>query len=430
MKTVIRLFWLLLLLMSVPVSLRAEPASRLDAVLARGVLRVGTTGDYKPFSYRDPTSGLMLGVEAEMADQLAQALGIKLEFVATSWPRLMQDLADDRFDIAMSGISIDLERQKRAVFSVPYLRDGKTPIVRCEDQERFRTLEQIDRSETRLIVNPGGTNERFARRNLKKAVITVYPDNVGIFDQIVVGNADVMITDAIEARLQERLRPQLCALHPDAPFSVHEKGYLMPRDWVLKAFVDQWLSQAVQDGTVRAAFDKWISYSWESPADDPLPIDRLGRLMQQRLALAADVARSKWNSKASIEDLAREKEIIAALARQGAQLGLAVSWLEKFFQAQIDASKVVQRELHQRWHKAQLGPFVTAPDLSRDIRPRLDALTPRLLLALLGARDDLCGPDRLRQSVAAVRQKLSIPGLSENGAAQAASGLLQDGHCP
>lgn len=240
----------------------AEPANRLDTVMQRGVLRVGSTGDYKPFSYRDPASGQFQGIDLEMAGLLAKALGVKLEVVGTSWPTLMKDFGEDKFDIAMSGVSVNLDRQRTVMFSIPYLRDGKTPITRCENKDRFQTLQQIDRPEVKAIVNPGGTNERFARANLKSAKIEVYQDNVTIFDQIVAGKADLMITDAVETRLQQKLRPQLCAVHPEAPFDYSEKAYLLPRDFLFKAFVDQWLHQTLQSGAFSKIHDKWIAHPW------------------------------------------------------------------------------------------------------------------------------------------------------------------------
>lgn len=408
---------------------QADSGYRLDQIVARGVLRVGATGDYKPFSYRDPTTGQFLGIDADMAEQLSQALGVRLEFVATSWPNLMKDLADDRFDLAMSGISIDTERQKQAAFSLPYLSDGKTPITRCENLDRFRTLAQIDQSTTRMIVNPGGTNERFGRSQLRRAQIRIFPDNVRIFDQIVIGEADLMITDAIETRVQEKLRPQLCAVHPDAPFDRVEKAYLMQPDLQFKAFVDEWLQQAMISGRLPAAYQKWLAYPWDERADNPPAPGLLASLMRQRLALAVDVARSKWNSQTAIEDLDRERLIIAALARQGAHSGLPMAWVEKFFQTQIDASKLVQRELHERWRKAQLGPLETAPDLAKDLRPKFDELTLRLLAALSVARDELCEPGRLQETVRAAEKVLSLPGLSDHAAKLAASGLAQDNRC-
>lgn len=269
MKHIGILLALLVALLAAPVQAQTGNDNRLDAVMARGTLRVGSTGDYKPFSYRDPAGGEFQGIDIEMAGLLAKALGVKLEVVATTWPTLMKDFAADKFDLAMGGISVNLDRQKKALFSIAYLRDGKTPITRCENLQRFQTLEQIDRPGVKLIVNPGGTNERFARANVKQAQLEVYPDNVTIFQQIVDGKADLMITDAVETRLQQKLRPQLCAVHPDTPFDYSEKAYLLPRDWLFKNFVDQWLHQAIESGAFRKVHDQWIAYPWDKPAGKP-----------------------------------------------------------------------------------------------------------------------------------------------------------------
>ena len=121
----------------------------------------------------------------------------------------MQDYADQRFDIALSGISVTADRLAVAAFSVPYHRGGKTPIVRCGTQARFDTLGGSRPARVRAIVNPGGTNERFAREHLTHAHLTVHPDNRSVFDEIVQGRADVMVTDDIEVELQTRRRPAL-----------------------------------------------------------------------------------------------------------------------------------------------------------------------------------------------------------------------------
>jgi cyclohexadienyl dehydratase len=232
--------------------------SRLDRIIAAGVLRVGSTGDYRPFSYQDPGSLAFSGIDIEMAAALATALGVRLAIVKTSWPTLMEDLISGKFDIAMGGVSISLERQKRALFSIPYLADGKTPIARCADRDSYATVAAIDRPETRVIVNPGGTNERFARDHLQQARIALHSDNVTIFDEIVAGRADVMVTDASETLLQQKLHPELCAIHPDRPFDSSEKAYLLPRDPIWKAFVDQWLHRAIVGKDYEAIAERWL----------------------------------------------------------------------------------------------------------------------------------------------------------------------------
>jgi chorismate mutase-like protein len=286
----------------------------------------------------------------------------------------MGDFRAGKFDIALSGISVTAERRQQAYFSVSYLRDGKTPITRCGNEARFQTLEQINQPGVRLIVNPGGTNERLARTYAPRAQLTVYPDNVTIFGQIVAGAADLMLTDAIETRLQQRLHPQLCAVHPEAPFDHAEKAILLPRDDAFKAYVDQWLGQRISSGKLQQSLDRWLDFAWN--------LEPLRQAIDQRLLLAPAVARAKWNVQAPIEDLPREAQVIAAAVQQGRTLGLPDALVEAVFKAQIEASKTVQRELYAQWRREQAGHFSDAPDLARTIRPELDRITAQLLRAL------------------------------------------------
>lgn len=236
----------------------AEPTHVLERVEQSGVLRVCTTGDYRPFTYLQ-ADGQYEGIDIDQAQSLAKALGVKAEFVKTTWPTLMQDFTAGKCDIAMGGISVTLARQKVAAYSVHYMVDGKTPITRCDDVEKYQTLQQIDQPGVRVIVNPGGTNYKFAEANLTKAKIEVYPDNNTIFQQIVDGKADVMVTDAIETRLQHKLHPQLCAVHPDHPFTYGEKAYLLPRDDLpFQNFVNQWLHLQIRSGEFQKVVDRWV----------------------------------------------------------------------------------------------------------------------------------------------------------------------------
>ncbi|MBL4781156.1 MAG: gamma subclass chorismate mutase AroQ [Porticoccaceae bacterium] len=235
--------------------------SVLANILNSGVLRVGTTGDYAPFSLLDRTSGEYSGIDIDLAGQLAASLGVKLQLVATSWPSLMADLTANKYDIAMSGISRTLARQRRAFFSTAYSRGGKTPIARCDRAGRFNSLKKIDRDAVRVIVNPGGTNEKFVRQNIKHAEIIVYPDNTSIFAELIARHADVMITDAIEVELQHHLHPELCATMPDELFSHVEKAYLMAQDIALKEYVDAWLRELERSGALKAAFSSYLELS-------------------------------------------------------------------------------------------------------------------------------------------------------------------------
>jgi cyclohexadienyl dehydratase len=236
------------------------PGSRLDQIIGKGTLRVGMTGDYRPFTFLNKTTSKFEGFDVDMAEALGKALGVKVEFVQTSWPTMTKDFEADKFDVVTGGVSITLTRQKLGLFSTPIMREGKTPIARCTDVAKYATIADIDKPNVRVIVNPGGTNDRFAHEHLKNAKIEVYKDNVTIFDQIAKGAADLMITDASETRFQQKLHPGvLCAIHPDHPFDFSEKGIWIQRDEALKDFVDQWLHISQENGTYKAIFAKYFN---------------------------------------------------------------------------------------------------------------------------------------------------------------------------
>ena len=254
MRRLLTAFFLALFL---PFALHAEESPVLTRIEASGEVRVGLTGDYKPFSWEAP-EGTFRGLDADMAQALAEDLGVRLVIVKTSWPTLMEDLKAGKYDIGMGGISVTEERKEHALFSTPLLTDGKAPIARCEDASRFETLDGIDREGVTVIVNPDGTNEKFARANIHKARLVLHKDNASIFEEIASGRADVMLTDAIETRIVAREHPSLCAVNPDTPFTHSEKAYLLPKDEAWKARVDQWLGDMEESGKKEVLFSKWV----------------------------------------------------------------------------------------------------------------------------------------------------------------------------
>jgi cyclohexadienyl dehydratase len=231
-------------------------AGPLDAVESAGVLRVGTPGDYRPYALR-AADGSYTGAEIELVRGFAERLGVHAEIVPTSWKTMAADFAAGRFDLVVGGVSVTPERAQQGDFSVTLNEDGKRPVVRCADKDRYITLDAIDRPDVRVVVNLGGTNEAFARARLASAPITVESDNVSVAERLLAGEEDVFVTDGAEVDLLALRNPgRLCAATVAAPFTHLTKAWWLPKDDAFKSAVDAFLTAAKADGIWQAALDR------------------------------------------------------------------------------------------------------------------------------------------------------------------------------
>lgn len=237
-----------------PPGIDTNASPTLARIRAAGLLRVGTTGDYVPFCRLAP-DGRYSGADIDMAHDLATRLGVDIRFVPTVWVSLLDDFLADRFDIAMGGVTVTAPRQEKAFFSIPNFVDGKRPLVRRELADKLTDIEAINQPGIRVIANPGSANEAFAKAHFPRARVTIHRDNASVFDELVAGRADVMVTDGLEADHQAELHPELVAV-PVAPFTRLEKAYMFARDAAMKATVDGWLESHFAAGTWQAALDR------------------------------------------------------------------------------------------------------------------------------------------------------------------------------
>ena len=225
----------------------------------RGQLLVGTTGDYRPLSCRE-ADGNYWGFGIEMAEKIAERIGVGIAFVQTSWPTLTGDVQNEpqTFDLAIGGITITDTRKETMLMSDGYLANGKTILCRSSEADRYQSLADIDKPEVRVMVNPGGLNEKFANENLTHATIIVYQKNEEIPNQVAEGNADVMITEITEAPWYVQNDPRLAAPLLSKPFTHGEIGVLMRKgqDDLLQ-IVNNSIRQMKSDGTLRSLHVKY-----------------------------------------------------------------------------------------------------------------------------------------------------------------------------
>jgi cyclohexadienyl dehydratase len=247
------------LLAALPAAAQSPSSDRLQQILDRGTLRVGTTMDTPVFSMRDSASGQLAGFDMDALETLAPALVVKIEYVKMTFGSMLADLAADKFDIAMSGMGRTLERARVATFSKPYMRYGKLLMIRSADRERFRSLADLDRPGIKIAYNRGGLNDRFANTMFKRATPTGFDSNELATADLLAGKVDAQVSDSTAAIYMSRQNSRLAAMSPENLFHPVYVAILLRReDQSLLNYINIWIDQIEMDGTLGRIRAKWL----------------------------------------------------------------------------------------------------------------------------------------------------------------------------
>ena len=221
-------------------------------------LKIGTTGDYKPFSFWNPTNNAFEGLDIDLAQMIGKDMNREVEFVKTTWQTLSSDITKNKFDIAMSGITRTPQRIELLGMSIGYVKIGKSPLIRTIDKEKYKTIEEINQPKVTVGVNIGGTNEAFVNKNIYKAKIIRYKNNLKVPKAVIREKVDVMITDNVEAMIMQKEYPELYAQSLNNLFTKEEIGILFsPEIDDMDAFINNWLLRQMYYGKIDELKDKW-----------------------------------------------------------------------------------------------------------------------------------------------------------------------------
>ena len=350
-------------------------------------LRVGTSGDYAPFSSRAGAPGgaeaferELHGFDIDLIRAFARDTGRQVEFVRFRWPQLSADLADGRFDLAMSGVTVRADRSIVGRFSVPVARSGAVLLVRARD--RGRAIETFDAPGVTLAVNQGGHLERVTRAHFPRASIRPIEHNHEVLRELVSGRAQAVVTDTLEAPHWLGAADGLTALEP---FTRDDKAALIRADRPTLAHeFDDWLLARERDGTLARLRSRHFDPGSQAPT--ATPDAALAAASDERLALMPLVAEAKRRSGAPVEDRAREARVLssarAGVARAAKERGVPPpdpAEVTVFFESQIEEAKRVQREVLSQ----PADPNRPNADLGETIRPALIRIGDRIAMLLV-----------------------------------------------
>ncbi len=163
-----------------------------NKVMSRGKLIVGVKADYKPWGYRNE-NGDIVGMEIDMAQLVADAMGVELETVAVQSSNRMQFLEQGKIDMMIATMSDRLDRRKIVGIPLPNYYTSGTNVMSpqalsltawedlrdkpvCGKQGAFYNKIVSERYGANIIAFTGNAEAKQALRD-KKCIAWVYDDS-------------------------------------------------------------------------------------------------------------------------------------------------------------------------------------------------------------------------------------------------------------
>lgn len=174
-------------------ALAQQTESALYDITKSGTLRVCQYPSYYSISFRNPKTGEIEGIDADLSKELAKELGVELEIVESSFGTFIADLQAEKCEIGMFGVGATLQRAQAVAFSDPYLLTSIYAVGRKGG--KIESWDDIDQEGNRVAVTLGSYIEPFMKNYLKNAeVVTVAPPATRE-GELMANRADVIMTD-------------------------------------------------------------------------------------------------------------------------------------------------------------------------------------------------------------------------------------------
>ena len=232
-----------------------ESADLLSEILEEGVITIALEGTWSPWNYHDD-DGNLVGFDVEVAQYVADYLGVEADFIEGEWDGLLAGVAAGRYDIMVNGVDITEERQEVYTFSDPYAYN-RTVVITLADNDEITCMEDLEGKSTANTIS--STYAELAEEY--GATVTGVDDLAQTFELLLSGridatlNAEVTFYDYLEEHPDAEIK--IAATAPDQT----SVGIVMMGDSSTETLceaVNEALAAARADGTLSALSEKYF----------------------------------------------------------------------------------------------------------------------------------------------------------------------------
>lgn len=237
----------------------ATAQKTLKKIVNNGELRVGLTADQPPFSMKNK-AGKIIGYEVDMAELLAQSMGVKLKLVELPFNGLIEALDGGKVDMIMSGMTITPERNLKVAFVGPYMVSGKSILTKSSLLARTESTHELNEgSRISIAVLEGSTSQSFVEDYLENVDVT----KVKNYDEAI----NLVRTDIVNALVADFPFCVISAMQYenegmvtlDQPLTIEPIGAALPKnDPLFLNLVQNYMSSLELAGVFDLLSAKWL----------------------------------------------------------------------------------------------------------------------------------------------------------------------------
>ncbi len=238
-------------------------SSIIDKVMRKGVLRVGLSS-FVPWAMQDK-KGEWIGFEVDVARQLAEDMGVKLELVPTKWEGIIPSLLTGKFDLIIAGMTGTPQRALKINFTIPYDYSGMNVVVNKKFADGVTDYMDLDKPGNTIVSRLGTTGAALAKETFKNAKVRLFPDEGPMLQELLNGKAAAFLGTAPQPA-------QWAAEYPDTLVFLDKNLLQQPicmgvpkGDPDTLAYLNNWITVVRNNGFLKKKVDYWWkSLEWKT----------------------------------------------------------------------------------------------------------------------------------------------------------------------
>ncbi|MEM9231087.1 MAG: transporter substrate-binding domain-containing protein [Pseudomonadota bacterium] len=230
--------------------------SVLESIKREGVLKVGISM-FRPWTMRD-VNGDLVGFEIDVAQKLADDMGVDVEWTPTAWDGIIPALVAGQFDVIISGMSIRPSRNLTVNFTTPYAYSGATVLANQSMTEGF-TLQDFNSPDVTFAARRGATTVETIMSVFPAAQIVQFDDEGAPTQEVLNGNVHATMASEPLPSSEARRYPDTLYVPFDYAFEASGEAFALRKgDPDAINFFNNWIGLHERNGWLKERHDYWF----------------------------------------------------------------------------------------------------------------------------------------------------------------------------